>query len=673
MQEHTSPLGLDEQDSRYRTLFKHAGDGLWLHDMETGELLDVNDAACEMYGWTRDEQMALGHDILLYPGSEYTKERVADYLSRVVLGETPRFEWMGRRKDGSPVWAELTLRRVTLAGRDYVLAAGRDISERMAAEEALRRANAELEERVAARTDALRRSKAYFEEILAGMETGIAVFDRECRFEYSSPTAITDPAIREWVIGRTNIEYAERAGLPPEVGRMRHQNVASSLASGRVNEFEQVATKADGSTAHMLRRVVPLFDQNGDVNRLIGYSIDITARKQTEFALERAKEEAERANRAKSEFLSRMSHELRTPMNGILGFAQVLERSSLLEDQKKWVGHILRGGRHLLHLINEVLELSRIEAGRVNLSLEPVHLATVMREGLDLVRPIAEQAGIELLEGDAADWYVRADRQRLAQIVLNLLSNAIKYNRSVGRVWVTCAHEADHPDHLSIRFHDTGCGVPHDRLDQLFTPFARLGAEQTSTEGTGLGLALSRRLAEAMDGELVLENTSPEGSVFRLDLRVVSNPLDRLATSSSTIVDQTASDESCATILYIEDNPTNLSLVETFLEAQPGWRTISAQRGRAGIEMAKDQRPDLVLLDLHLPDMQGEDVLRQLRSDERTASIPVVVISADATPGAIRRLLAAGADAYLTKPIDLDDFLVTIRRFAPGGLTAGPV
>jgi CheY-like chemotaxis protein len=292
-----------------------------------------------------------------------------------------------------------------------------------------------------------------------------------------------------------------------------------------------------------------------------------------------------------------------------------------------------------------------------------------------MVRPLAAEKQIEFDVGSCSSSgaFVHADRQRLAQVLLNLLSNAIKYNRSGGRVCISCesVHGEGH-GRLLLRVEDTGRGIPADKADQLFTPFARLGAEQSEVEGTGLGLALSQRLAEAMDGTLTLEHTGPEGSTFLLDLRVAANPLERAASANTSPAPEAGSQAS-AIILYIEDNLTNLSLVETFLESQPGWRTLSALQGRAGVELAREHRPDLILLDVHLPDIPGDEVLRQLRADTRTAHIPVVVISADATRSAVERLHAAGAEAYLTKPLDMDEFLATVGRYLPATGRPGSV
>ncbi|HEX6911508.1 MAG TPA: ATP-binding protein, partial [Longimicrobium sp.] len=400
---------------------------------------------------------------------------------------------------------------------------------------------------------------------------------------------------------------------------------------------------------------------------------DVTERRLAEEAMRRATAEAEAANRAKSEFLSRMSHELRTPMNSILGFAQLLERArGLAPEQQRGVQHILTAGRHLLRLINEVLDIARIESGRQQLSLEPVRLDAVLHEALVLSRPLAAQAGVSLGAGEMSDegLFVRADRQRLVQVLLNLLSNAIKYNHAGGDVRVEWALEPggdEDEGRVRLRVRDTGRGIAPEQRDELFVPFSRLGAEYSGVEGTGLGLALSRRLVEAMGGELALESSDAAGSSFAVRLRAAHDPVAGLSLGS-TAGGSAAGDgapPAPVTLLYVEDNLANLCLVETILASRPGWRTIPALQGRLGAELAREHEPDLVLLDLHLPDMQGDEVLRRLRADRRTARIPVVMISADATPRTIDRLRAQGADAYLTKPLDVDEFLATIDRLLP--------
>jgi len=373
----------------------------------------------------------------------------------------------------------------------------------------------------------------------------------------------------------------------------------------------------------------------------------------------RAEEDADRANRAKSEFLSRMSHELRTPLNAILGFAQLMEISQLTDRQREGVEHILEGGRHLLALINEVLEISRIESGHLRLSLEPVPVAEIVRAALSLVRPLATDQAIQL-EASLPDdgQHVEADRHRLQQVLLNLLSNAVKYNRPSGTVRVTC--EPVGARRLRIRVADSGLGMTPEQMELLFTPFERLGAEQTGVEGTGLGLTLSKHLVEAMGGTMDVESQVGVGSVFSVEFALVAAPASSAAVAAAAAPASRPLRTGDASVLYVEDNVSNLRLLERVLAHRPGLKLLAAMQGRLGLDLARRHRPNLILLDLHLPDLSGDDVLQQLRADPATREIPVVIVSADATPGQIDRLLAAGARAYLTKPLDIAKLLTLV-------------
>jgi signal transduction histidine kinase/CheY-like chemotaxis protein len=379
----------------------------------------------------------------------------------------------------------------------------------------------------------------------------------------------------------------------------------------------------------------------------------------------RAEAEADGANQAKSEFLSRMSHELRTPLNAVLGFAQLLEIDSLTITQRDSVDHILRGGRHLLGLIDEILDISRIEAGHLALSIEPVLLDEVIRETLELIQPLAAtwKVHVDMAASEAgAGCYVLADRQRLKQVLLNLLSNAAKFNRSGGTVTIEVERSLE--DRLRINVVDTGPGIAPRLMERLFTAFDRLGAETRGVEGTGLGLALSKRLVEVMAGTIGVESVVGEGSTFWVELPRAECPVSSVA-PSAILPDKPLSTRGA--VLYIEDNLPNLRLVERLLTHRPNVKLFSALHASLGLELAREHRPSLILLDLQLPDIPGPEVLKRLQSDPATRQIPVVVISADATPGHINRLQAAGARAFLTKPLDVPGFFKLLDEILSPG------
>jgi CheY-like chemotaxis protein len=322
-----------------------------------------------------------------------------------------------------------------------------------------------------------------------------------------------------------------------------------------------------------------------------------------------------------------------------------------------------------------VLDIARIEAGRLTLSPEPVELHATVREVLDLMGPLAAERRLRLTTTCAEDVeeYIVADRQRLKQVLLNLLSNAVKYNRDDGAITVSCRREGE--DRVVIAVHDTGLGISAERLERLFTPFDRLGAEATAIEGTGLGLALSRRLMEAMEGRLEAETTPGTGSTFWIELPLATDPATTLSPAVGgppEAVTAPASGARARTVLYIEDNLSNLQLVQRVLARRAAVSLLSAMQGRLGLDLAQQHRPDLILLDLHLPDMSGLEVLRRLQTDARTQATPVIVLTADASPGQLGRLLAAGAYAYLSKPLDVLRFLELVDDVLAGDGTEVP-
>ncbi|MEY2551473.1 MAG: hypothetical protein QOG12_1617 [Verrucomicrobiota bacterium] len=467
------------------------------------------------------------------------------------------------------------------------------------------------------------------------------------------------------MVGYSEQELTARTPLDithPEDLEETKRTVKTILHGNDHSAVEKRYLRKNGDVLWASRTACVIRDKDGQARDFLIMVEDITERKRAEEAvresqraLHEAKMEADRANHAKSEFLSRMSHELRTPLNAILGFGQLLERQSPTVQQRARVEHIMSAGRHLLNLINEVLDISRIEAGHLQLSVEPVALTQVLEEALNLMRPLAADRAMELVidEDLEKDLHLLADRQRLKQVLLNLLTNAVKYTAVGGRVRVSVERPRSTITRLVVT--DTGAGIATEKLARLFTPFDRLGVEQSGVEGTGLGLALCQRLMHAMGGEIGVESIVGKGSAFWIELPAVDSPLNALPKRRDAVKDDAFAAEG-GKILYIEDNLSNLTLVEQMLAEQPHIELLTAMQGGLGLDLARKHLPDLILLDLHLPDLRGYEVLARLRQDQRTRHIPVVVISADATARQIQRLMAAGARNYLTKPLDIGEF-----------------
>jgi len=374
--------------------------------------------------------------------------------------------------------------------------------------------------------------------------------------------------------------------------------------------------------------------------------------------LANAIDEARNANQAKSAFLSSMSHELRTPLNAILGFAQILTSEALptTDAQKKeFASHILKSGRHLLTLINEILDLAKVESGTIPLSMEPVALGEILEECRTMIEPLAAGRGIRMLFPEQVGAVLLADRTRLKQVLLNLLSNAVKYNRDSGAVVLDCGEPA--PGRLRIAVRDTGMGLRPDQLDGLFQPFNRLGQEAGAQEGTGIGLVVTRRLVELMGGSIEVSSSPGVGSVFAIELGTTA-PQARVGFTIDGVAAAPVGrpDGAPHLVLYVEDNPANLKLIEEIVRFRPDLQLISAGDGPAGLALARERRPDIILMDINLPGMSGYEVLAELRRDPVMSATPVIALSANAMAGDIERGKAAGFFRYLTKPVDIDKF-----------------
>ncbi len=457
-----------------------------------------------------------------------------------------------------------------------------------------------------------------------------------------------------------NIEAFQAAVHPDDRTQVR-ESEKQAEQTGRHDVVHRIV-RPDGTVRHVHELAQAETDAAGHLLRLTGTVQDITERVEAEQALIIARDEADRANQAKSAFLSSMSHELRTPMNAILGFGQLMEYDEELSDEHKDnVREILKAGHHLLELINEVLDLAKVESGHIDLSLEPVEVCPIVEECLNLVSPLADRRDIQFSHSGLKGAAVRADRMRLRQVLINLLSNAIKYNREGGSVRLDVRSEG--ADRLRILVTDTGQGIPAARLTELFQPFNRLDAENSGIEGTGIGLTITRRIVEMMGGTVDVESEVGVGSTFWIELPLESLPEpdhEGAAADSTTPAQHTETAQH--TVLYIEDNPSNLRLMAQILGRRQHIHLLTAHTPELGIELALARRPELILLDINMPGMDGYQVLRVFKADECLKTIPVVAVTANAMPCDIERGVAAGFADYLTKPLDVARFYSIIDK-----------
>lgn len=513
--------------------------------------------------------------------------------------------------------------------------------------------------------------------LLASMAEGVVVLDSDGRVISSNDAAQRILGLAaDQLLGLTVMDARWQAVHPdgsPFPGQDHPASVA--LATGEsVHDVVMGVTTADGRRTWVLVNAVALPAQHEQAaGGVIATFSDVTTQIETELALVAAESQAlmladryagamakaRDANRAKTVFLSRMSHELRTPLNAVLGFAQLLALDPLTGDQQDAVEHIRRGGEVLTQLLGDVLDIARIEEGRLAMSLEPIAVADVVEVALDLLGPQVQAAGVTLMpfRGESCQCSVWADRKRLSQVLSNLLTNAVKYNRPAGTVEVAC--EEGVGGMTALRVTDTGRGIATEALERLFEPFDRLGAESSGIEGTGIGLALAHSLAQSMGGCIDVESTPGEGSTFTLILPSASpSPDGWPSRRPHSAVRHTAGSRSAGgRYLYIEDNPANQQLMKRIFGLRPEASLAIFDCGDTGVESALADPPDLVFLDLHLPGLDGQEVLRRLRSDHRTARVPVVIVTADAGPSVRPRLEHLGADGFLNKPIDIEEVL----------------
>jgi len=516
---------------------------------------------------------------------------------------------------------------------------------------------------------ALRASEARYSRIIAGTRDGVWEWDIENnRIEFSDicweQLGFSQSEIKERNL--RNISDWESRMSPRDVERFKAELRAHILERNPFDIEYQIKAK-DESMRWIRARAEATYNKEGRAIRVSGSNMDVTELKNTQLAVVQAKVAAEKANQAKSEFLSSMSHELRTPLNAILGYAQLFDYdTNLNNEQRENVSEIRKAGNHLLHLINEVLDLAKIEAGRLSLSLEPVIPSRVLDDCLRLVQPLAEERGIDvsLQLGSFGEMPVFADNTRLKQALINLICNAVKYNREAGKV--TIALEMASPDKMRILVRDTGLGIPAEHRAQVFEPFNRLSAECGSVEGSGVGLVITKRLVEMMQGTIDFSSVENVGTQFWIDLPIAREGEKGVSARAEDAFSAKCSElvvEGSYRILYIEDNPANTRLFEKIIDRFEQLSVTTVMEPLIGIYEARTAPPDIIVLDINLPDLDGYEVLEVLKNDERTKDIPVVALSANAMSMDVKKGLQAGFVDYLTKPVEVNHLIRVFNAY----------
>ena len=623
-------------ENRYRGLLESMPDAIVMAN-STGRIVLVNSQAERLFGFEPRELLGRPVEVLL--PMRFRSGHVAHRAHYFVQPRTRTMgaglELYGLRKDGVEFPVEISLSMIQLEEGAIVMSAIRDIGERKRAEQRFRGLLESAPDPMVIVNDR-------GEIVLVNTRT-------EQMFGYQ----------RQELLGRP-IEI-----LIPQRFAGRHPDARNSFfekpqprAMGAGTEL--YAVRRDGTEFPVEISLSPLRTE-GEL--LVSSAIrDITARRQIEHKLLEQKLELEQASKAKDRFLASMSHELRTPLNAILGFGQLLHNDKIqlsAEQRKGFAGNIVHAGQHLLHLINETLDLAKIEVGAVTLSLEPVALDELLREAGKMVDAMADARQVALALPELHGLCVRADRIRLRQIVLNLLTNAVKYNRRGGHVWVDCGTGDGGRVWLSVK--DDGPGLSAEQVAGLFQPFNRLGQEGGSEEGSGIGLVLSKRLAELMNATIKVGSAVGHGCTFTVDLEE-AQPVEVVASqhpsSSAPLPPRAHGDR--PVLLYVEDNPANLRLVQEIAKLHLDVELLSATDGNSGLAMARECRPSVILMDMNLPGISGREAQRRLRQDPLTKDIPIIALSANAMPLDVQAALEAGFFRYLTKPLNIEDFLSVV-------------
>jgi PAS domain S-box-containing protein len=674
-EEYVVQQSLRDSAALVQTILNTVVDGIVTIHAHGGVIETANPAIEDMFGYAATE-LAGKHLGLLIPELDQEQHNVS--LAYYGASEEARAigagrEVMGRRKNGSAFPLEIAVSEMMLGGQRYFTGILRDISTRKAAEAELLKSGA-LQKAIF--------DSANFSSIATDAKGVIQIFNvgAERMLGYAAvdvinkitPAEISDP--QELISRAKSLSTELETSISPGF-----EALVFKASRGIEDIYELTYLRKDGSRLPAVVSVTALRD---DFKAIIGYLLigtDNTARKAAEVErarldqvlrdknteLEAARSVADKANLAKSEFLSSMSHELRSPLNAILGFAQLMESGSPEPTvvQRASIDQILKAGWYLLELINEVLDLALIESGRLSISVEPTSLPDVLEDCQTMIEPMAQKREISLhFPKLDASCFVGADRTRLKQVVINLLSNAIKYNRIGGSVTVTCSQRGKTRLRISVR--DTGEGLSPSDVAQLFQPFNRLGKENSEEQGTGIGLVVSKRLMEQMGGEMGVSSTLGTGSVFWIELDIAGAPqlhgeLTEFPLFAGEVDDDTDLTR-IRTLLYVEDNRANMELVRQLIARRPDMRLLGAEDALRGIALAKAHQPDVILMDINLPGISGLQALKLLRDDPATLHIPVLALSANAMVRDIEKGLEAGFFRYLTKPIRVNEFMMAL-------------
>lgn len=635
---------VESRENRFRALFDTIVDGIVVIDA-SGKIQTLNPAAISLFGYAPIEVQ--GQNIKIFMPEPYAGEHdtyLNNYLTtgiNKVIGIGR--EVTGKRRDGSTFPMELAVSEMEVGGERMFTGIVRDITQRKQAE-------VEIQARE-------NRFRALFDTIV----DGIIVIDANGNIQTLNPAAVRLFGYAPHEVQGKNVKI-----LMPAPYAEEHDGYLQNYFTTGIKKIigigrEVTGKRKDGSTFPMELAVSEM--AVGHERMFTGIVRDITERKAIETALSTASELALKANQAKSEFLASMSHELRTPLNAILGFSQLFEMAEeLSEDYRDYAGEITRAGKHLLALINDLIDLSRIETGKLDMCIESVKLRDVIHQSLHLIEPLLKEQQISLLNTISLteNLSVKADTMRLRQVIINLLSNAIKYNYPGGKVTLSCE---SHSSWMQFTISDTGSGIPADKQSRVFTAFDRLGLETSSTVGTGIGLVISQRIIEAMGGSIGFESTEGIGSTFWIKLPKGENADGVLSENvlDSTKV-QTETLNKKLVVVYIEDNPVNARLMQHIFFKQKNIDFQTAPTAENGLELIHSNPPNLIFMDINLPGMSGYEALELLKNDPKTRHIPIIALSANAMKGDIERGKNAGFTNYLTKPIDITEVLEIVGK-----------